>query len=155
MAADGTGSGANNPVSRNQVMTDTLKIIGTSLLGLSIQCAQCHDHRYDPIPQSDYYAVAGRLRTGPGLEGLENSRRPTRFAVHGGRSRTRTPKWKRKPMSSPRRAKRHAEYMKQAIDKELMKYRGTAPDVSYARPIKRRTQNAPTSKKSCWLQIPA
>ena len=45
MPADGTGSGANAAAGRNQVMTDTLKIIGTSLLGLSIQCAQCHDHR--------------------------------------------------------------------------------------------------------------
>lgn len=57
MAADGTGSGANTPEARNQVITDTLKIVGTSLLGLSIQCAQCHDHRYDPIPQEDYYAL--------------------------------------------------------------------------------------------------
>lgn len=57
MAADGTGSGADNPEGRNQVMHDTLKIVGTSLLGLSLHCAQCHDHRYDPIPQADYYAL--------------------------------------------------------------------------------------------------
>jgi len=56
-AADGTGSGADSPEARNQVVVDTLKIIGTSLLGLSVQCAQCHDHRYDPIPQTDYYAL--------------------------------------------------------------------------------------------------
>jgi hypothetical protein len=57
MAADGTGSGANTPEGRNHVVADTLKIIGTSLFGLSLQCAQCHDHRYDPIPQTDYYAL--------------------------------------------------------------------------------------------------
>ena len=57
MAADGTGSGANNPEARNQVMADTLQIVGTSLLGLSLQCAQCHDHRYDPIPHTDYFAI--------------------------------------------------------------------------------------------------
>jgi hypothetical protein len=57
MAADGTGSGANDAEARNQVVADTLKIVGTSLLGLSLQCAQCHDHRYDPIPQTDYFAI--------------------------------------------------------------------------------------------------
>ena len=57
MAADGTDSGANNAAARNQVMSDTLKIIGTALLGVSLQCARCHDHRYDPILQKDYYAL--------------------------------------------------------------------------------------------------
>ena len=57
MAADGTGSGSNDDVARNQTMVDTIKIVSTSLLGLSVGCAQCHDHRYDPIPHEDYYAL--------------------------------------------------------------------------------------------------
>jgi len=55
MAVDGTGSGANNDDARNRVIADTIKIVSTSLLGLSVGCAQCHDHRYDPISQTDYY----------------------------------------------------------------------------------------------------
>ncbi len=57
MAADGTGSGDNSPEARNKVLADTLKIIGSALLGTSLQCAQCHDHRYDPLSHTDYFAV--------------------------------------------------------------------------------------------------
>ena len=42
---------------RNQVVADTIKIVSTSLLGLSVGCAQCHNHRYDPILQTDYYRM--------------------------------------------------------------------------------------------------
>ena len=57
MAADGTGSGANDLEAQNQTVADTIKIVSTALLGLSVGCAQCHDHRYDPIPQVDYYQL--------------------------------------------------------------------------------------------------
>ena len=57
MAPDGTGSGANNAVAKNQVIAETLKIVSTSLMGMTVGCAQCHDHRYDPIMQSDYYKL--------------------------------------------------------------------------------------------------
>ncbi|QDU98394.1 PSD1 and planctomycete cytochrome C domain-containing protein [Lignipirellula cremea] len=55
-APDGTTDPAvDQPLARNDVVAETVKIVSTSLMGLSVGCAQCHNHRYDPIPQTDYY----------------------------------------------------------------------------------------------------
>jgi hypothetical protein len=58
MGADGTASGpADIELARNQVVAETIKIVSSSLLGLTVGCCQCHDHRYDPLPQVDYYRL--------------------------------------------------------------------------------------------------
>jgi hypothetical protein len=37
--------------------------IGTAFLGLTLGCVRCHDHKFDPIAQTDYYALAGMFRS--------------------------------------------------------------------------------------------
>jgi len=56
MAPDGTGGAVDDVnVARNETVADTIKIVSSSILGMTVGCAQCHDHRYDPISQVDYY----------------------------------------------------------------------------------------------------
>lgn len=58
MAPDGTGApGADQKLVRNAVLTDTVKITSSAFLGLTVGCAECHNHRYDPIPQTDFYRL--------------------------------------------------------------------------------------------------
>lgn len=45
------------------VVDEQLDAIGRGLLGMTISCARCHDHKFDPIPTADYYALAGILRS--------------------------------------------------------------------------------------------
>jgi hypothetical protein len=57
-APDGTGEGGvDQATARNDVVAETIKIVSTAFLGLTVGCAQCHDHRYDPISQEDYYRL--------------------------------------------------------------------------------------------------
>ena len=56
-ASDPTYPGYIEPNEMHQVMADTQQIVSTSLLGFTMQCCRCHAHKYDPIPQRDYYAL--------------------------------------------------------------------------------------------------
>jgi cytochrome c553 len=45
------------------IVDEQLDTIGKSMLGMTIGCARCHDHKFDPIPTRDYYALAGILKS--------------------------------------------------------------------------------------------
>ncbi|HKX33590.1 MAG TPA: PSD1 and planctomycete cytochrome C domain-containing protein [Blastocatellia bacterium] len=45
--------------SMNLTLDDTIDNLGKTFLGLSISCARCHDHKFDPIPTRDYYGLYG------------------------------------------------------------------------------------------------
>ena len=45
--------------SRVEVLTEMTNIVGAGLLGVTIGCARCHDHKFDPFRQSDYYRMQG------------------------------------------------------------------------------------------------
>jgi Protein of unknown function (DUF1553)/Protein of unknown function (DUF1549) len=45
--------------SRVEVLTEMTNIVGAAFLGVTIGCARCHDHKFDPIRQSDYYRMQG------------------------------------------------------------------------------------------------
>jgi hypothetical protein len=47
----------------NDIIDDRLDVISRGTMALTVTCARCHDHKYDPIPQADYYSLYGVLRS--------------------------------------------------------------------------------------------
>ncbi len=61
------------------VVDEQLDTFGKAILGQTLGCARCHDHKFDPIPTRDYYALAGILRSGKMLEHSNVSALTTRI----------------------------------------------------------------------------
>lgn len=89
---------------RMDVVDEQLDTIGKVFFGLSLGCARCHDHKFDPIPSRDYYALAGILRSTRTIEGIKRNN----AAVSG---------WIVRPLGGATGAKQLAEY--QAWQKKL------------------------------------
>ncbi|CAN5207455.1 DUF1553 domain-containing protein [soil metagenome] len=49
--------GIVNEEFRVEYVADRTNTLGTAFLGLTLECARCHDHKYDPISQKDYYSI--------------------------------------------------------------------------------------------------
>ena len=63
MGSDATFSGITGFVpDRLDVIDDQIRILSSSVMGLTVSCARCHSHKFDPIPQRDYYQLAALLK---------------------------------------------------------------------------------------------
>lgn len=80
---DGSGESDGNPeevrIDRYYALDGTQQILGSSLLGLTIQCAKCHDHKFEPISQRDYYQLQAYLFP---IFNLDNWLKPNDRVVH-------------------------------------------------------------------------
>ncbi len=54
----GTGD-ADKEKMMTDIVADQIDVVGRAFMGLTIACARCHDHKFDPISHADYYALAG------------------------------------------------------------------------------------------------
>jgi len=52
------------------IIDEQIDTVGRAFLGLTLGCARCHDHKYDPIPTRDYYALAGIFKSTRTMENL-------------------------------------------------------------------------------------
>ena len=71
---------APNPDYQYLDFADVIDSVSRSILGLSVGCARCHDHKYDPLTAADYYAMYGIFQsTVWAFPGGEEQKRPSQF----------------------------------------------------------------------------
>jgi hypothetical protein len=61
----------DKPKLRMDVVDEQIDTIGKAFLGLTLGCARCHDHKFDPVPTADYYALAGILMSTRTINGIK------------------------------------------------------------------------------------
>ena len=143
MAPDGTGAGGvDKAAASNAVVADTLKIVSSSLLGMTVACAQCHNHRYDPIPQSDYYRMRAIFE--PAYD-WKNWRAPSArllsLYTDADRARAAEIEAEAAKVDAERTAKQQ-QYIQETFEKQLAKVLSQRQDEvrsAYETPAKERT----------------
>ena len=122
MAANGTGSGDDSPAARNQTMTDTIRIVSTSLMGLSVGCAQCHDHRYDPISHVDYYRLRAVFEPVMDWQAWKPPA-ASQISLYTNADRQKAAEVESRASAvGAERAAKESEFLAAAFEKELLKY---------------------------------
>ena len=85
------------------VVDDQIDVVSTAVMGLSVSCARCHDHKHDPIPTRDYYALAGIFSSTETLWGKAGNEPLTAppTPLHELRDTLKAPDPKAKPAADP------------------------------------------------------
>lgn len=60
----------NKPKMHLDIADEQLDTVGRAIMGMTLGCARCHDHKFDPIPTSDYYAMAGIFHSTRTADGI-------------------------------------------------------------------------------------
>ena len=95
----------NQDKMKMDIVDEQLDTFGRVFLGLTLGCARCHDHKFDPIQTADYYGLAGVFKSTKTME-----------------TYTKVAKWHENPLASPAATAMKAEYdaqlamKKQALD---------------------------------------
>lgn len=154
MAPNGTGE-MNDAATQNANIADTIKMVGTSLYGLTIGCAQCHDHRYDPISQADYYRLRAVFEPGFDTKAWRSTQgRLVSLLTDAQAAESAKIEAEAKKLDAARLVKQE-EFITEVLEKELLK----APEqdrealrTAYRAEVKKRTADQ-TKLLKAWPRI--
>ena len=130
----------NKVLFKLDVIDEQIDATTRTFLGLTVSCARCHDHKFDPIPTRDYYAMAGIFRSTDALYGTINgrgNRQPSDLHAIASNAANRAEKV-RDHNDKLRKAKRRLSGMQNQIkDLRMLKKKATEDDKARMRNLSR------------------
>lgn len=149
-----TGGNQDKDEARQEVLTEMALGVGQALLGLTVQCARCHDHKFDPISQKDYYRLEAFF-SGTALEDL-----PT--AAQAEIERSERAKTAHEALLAP--IKEQLDQIEQPYNEQVMERKRKALDPTHAEALatpegerseeqKRLAKEADSQLKPVWYEI--
>ena len=95
------------------IIDEQLDTFGRAVLGLTLGCARCHDHKFDPIPTEDYYSLAGIFKSTRTMESFKKVAR-----------------WNENPIPQPEDLARKAEHDRRVVEQKeaIAKFIAAADD---------------------------
>ncbi len=69
-AGNSQANATQKAITREEEIEDMLSVVGQTFLGLTVNCARCHNHKFDPIPQAEYFRIKSVF------EGVKHGERP-------------------------------------------------------------------------------
>jgi cytochrome c553 len=111
-------------------LDETIQSVSTALLGMTMACARCHNHKFDPIPQKDYYALAAVF------QGLEYGHRP----------------WRNQPDAAVQATR--AESLRKQLDTVRAELRAVAPAWTEEWPDHLQTRFPPVRTRAVRMTFP-
>ncbi len=74
----------NNPNFQMDVVAEQIEVTTSAMLGITVACARCHDHKFDPIPTAEYYSLAGIFNSSRTLYGTGGNKSNKKQPSSGG-----------------------------------------------------------------------
>ncbi len=77
------------------VVDEQLDVVSRTFIGLTVGCARCHDHKFDPIPARDYYAMAGIFRSTSTMESLKTVAKWREISIESSHQKKLREEWEK------------------------------------------------------------
>ena len=130
---------------RTEYVVDRVNTLGRAFLGLSVECARCHDHKYDPVSQREFYRLYGFFNNVNEVGQIPYSGVPSPTAI------VTTPEADAKLAAlaaADHDARSRARSGRGALRRRLTRAGSRPPPTRRARPWRSRPASSPTSRST-------